>query len=67
MLEPIALLVIEPDWSMPVFAPAATLLAVTLILLPPVLMVMAPRVTLVDDAPPLALTVRLFAVIRPVM
>ena len=52
---------------MPVFAPAAALLAVTLILPPPALMVMAPRVTLVEDAPPLALTVRLFAVISPVM
>ncbi len=52
---------------MPVLAPEAALLAVTLILPPPALMVMAPRVTLVDDAPPLVLTVRLFAVISPVM
>ena len=65
-LEPDATSLIAPVWVMPVFAPAAALLAVTVILVPPELMVMAPKETMVVDAPPVPVTVRLLAVIRPV-
>ena len=65
-LEPDATSLIAPVWVMPVFAPAAALLAVTVILVPPELMVMAPKDTIVVDAPPVAVTVRLLAVMRPV-
>ena len=65
MLDPTALLVMVPVCVIPVFAPAAALLAVTLILLPPALRVIAPKETTVVDAPPVAATVRLFAVMVP--
>ena len=67
MLEPIALSIIAPVCVIPVLVPAAALLAVTVILPPPALMVIAPKVTMVVDAPPLPVTVRLFAVISPVL
>lgn len=60
-----ALLLIAPVWVIPALAPAAALLAVTLMLPPPAFRVMAPKVTMVDDAPPLAFTVKLLAVTSP--
>ena len=66
MLDPTALMLIAPVCVIPVLAPAAALLAVTLILFPPALSVMAPKDTMVVDAPPVAATVRLLAVIVPV-
>ena len=65
-LDPDATSLIAPVWVIPVFDPAAALLAVTVILVPPELMVMAPKETIVVDAPPVPVTVRLFAVIVPV-
>ena len=65
-LDPDATSLIAPVWVIPVFDPAAALLAVTVILLPPALIVMAPSDTTVVDAPPVPVTVRLFAVIAPV-
>ncbi len=66
MFEPTALLVMAPVCVMPIADPAAALLPVIVMLLPPALIVMAPRDTTVVDAPPVPDTVRLFAVINPV-
>ena len=66
MLEPMALLVIAPVWVMPMADPAAALLPVIVMLLPLELIVMAPKDTMVEDAPPEPVTVRLLAVINPV-
>jgi hypothetical protein len=49
-----------------VFEPAAALFAVTVMFVPPALIVIAPKETIVVEAPPVPVTVREFAVIRPV-
>ena len=66
MLEPTALLVIVPVWVMPIADPAKALLPVMVMLLPPALIMIAPRDTTVVDAPPVPVTVRPFAVLKPV-
>ena len=52
---------------MPVLPPAETLFAVTVILPPPAFIVMAPRETIVVEAPPVPVIVNEFAVINPVV
>ena len=47
--------------------PAALFMAVTAILPPPEVIVMAPKETIVDAAPPVAFTLNRLAVIRPVV
>ena len=65
MLDPLAPL-IAPLWVIPVFPPAVPLVAVTEILLPPEVIVIAPKVTLVVGLPDaIPFKVMDLAVIKP--
>ena len=56
-----------PVCVIPVPLPAAKFIAVTAMLPPPELMVIAPKETIVEATPPVALILNIFAVIRPVV
>ena len=66
IFDPIALLVISPVCLIPTLSPAEALLPITEMFVPVAFSVIAPRSTIVVDTPPLPVTVRELAVIRPV-